>query len=562
MEWYARRSACAAIVVQVSVALGSYRSAAYCGVTEAVEGVAADAEDRGRPASTLMFMCVRGVRAAERTADPRRSRGDPGWIACGTRRVVRGRSGDPGRGPSSTYKARTGPRGAAKDVEAVAGSASRSSAASCSGCSGRTAPARPRRSRCSSRCCCPPAGTARVLGHDVVAETPRGAPAGRLRLRRRPGLYERLSGLDNLRYFAELYGVPGARAAGRIGELLELVGLTGREQERVEGYSRGMRQRLHIARGLLHRPEVLFLDEPSIGIDPVGARELRTTVADLVEQGTTVLLTTHYMFEADELCDRIAVIAGGRIVAEGTPDRAQAAGRRRAASSRSRSSGVPDDAVAAVRAAARRASVVVEERGQAQVLVVRAEPGAEVTRPVLGLPGRRPARPGRHPRADAGGRVRRAGRRRVRTAVSATLRLIAVGWWLQLKMRSRSAFDGLLGDHVPAVLRHHGASSCTGRAATRPALVSAAVGASVMGVWSAVSTTAASSLQQRAPAGHPRAAGRRADAVPAARRADHAGDGDDRRSTAWSRPCCGGGSCSASRSRIDQPLVFVARGRW
>ena len=80
-----------------------------------------------------------------------------------------------------------------------------------------------------------------------------------------------------------------------------------------------MRQRLHIARGLLHSPEVLFLDEPSIGVDPVAARELRRTVADLAAAGTTVLLTTHYMAEADELCDRIAVIADGRIQALGTP---------------------------------------------------------------------------------------------------------------------------------------------------------------------------------------------------------------------------------------------------
>ena len=80
-----------------------------------------------------------------------------------------------------------------------------------------------------------------------------------------------------------------------------------------------MRQRLHIARGLLHDPDVIFLDEPSIGIDPVGARELRATIAGLREQGKTVLLTTHYMFEADELCDRIAVIRAGEIVAEGTP---------------------------------------------------------------------------------------------------------------------------------------------------------------------------------------------------------------------------------------------------
>src|SRR6476469_64650 len=80
-----------------------------------------------------------------------------------------------------------------------------------------------------------------------------------------------------------------------------------------------MRQRLHIARGIIHDPEVVFLDEPTIGVDPVGARELRSTIAGLVQAGKTVLLTTHYMFEADTLCDRVAVIAKGRLVAEGTP---------------------------------------------------------------------------------------------------------------------------------------------------------------------------------------------------------------------------------------------------
>ena len=93
--------------------------------------------------------------------------------------------------------------------------------------------------------------------------------------------------------------MPPREQRPRIDELLELVGLKGREKERVEGYSRGMRQRLHIARGLLHDPPVVFLDEPTIGVDPVGARELRATIASLAEPGKTVLLTTHYMFEAD-----------------------------------------------------------------------------------------------------------------------------------------------------------------------------------------------------------------------------------------------------------------------
>src|SRR5438093_9634941 len=165
----------------------------------------------------------------------------------------------------------------------------------------------------------PTGGSARVLGLDVVRQA--------REVRRRigyvfggeRGVYERLSGYDNLRYFAELYGVPAREQKRRIEELLELVGLTGREHERAEGYSRGMKQRLHVARGLLRDPEVLFLDEPTIGLDPVGAREVRATIASLTAAGKTVLLTTHYMFEADALCDRIAVITQGKIVAEGTP---------------------------------------------------------------------------------------------------------------------------------------------------------------------------------------------------------------------------------------------------
>src|SRR3954451_12931176 len=228
----------------------------------------------------------------------------------------------------------------------------------------------------------PTSGSARVLGHDVVEDPRAGRRRGGDVFGGDRGRYERLSGLDNLRYFAELYGVPARDQKARIAELLELAGLAGREKERVEGYSRGMRQRLHIARGLLHKPEVLFLDEPSIGIDPVGARELRTTVADLRNAGTTVLLTTHYMFEADELCDRIAVIADGRIVAEDTPaelKRGVAVGNVVEVEV----FGSAEGALPAVKALPGVTSVAVEERGQAQVLVVRAGSGEQVTSAVL-----------------------------------------------------------------------------------------------------------------------------------------------------------------------------------
>jgi len=165
----------------------------------------------------------------------------------------------------------------------------------------------------------PSSGSARVLGHDVAAEPARVRARIGYVFGGDKGLYERISALDNLRYFAELYGVPPRDQRRRIAEVLELVQLTDRARDRVEGYSRGMRQRLHIARGLLHDPSVLFLDEPTIGVDPVAARDLRATVADLVRSGKTVLLTTHDMAEADALCHRIGVIAGGRLRAEGTP---------------------------------------------------------------------------------------------------------------------------------------------------------------------------------------------------------------------------------------------------
>jgi ABC-2 type transport system ATP-binding protein len=228
----------------------------------------------------------------------------------------------------------------------------------------------------------PTSGSARVLGYDVVDQVQE--------VRRRigyvfggdRGLYERLPALDNLKYFAELYGVSPREQKRRIDELLELVGLKGREHERVEGYSRGMRQRLHIARGLIHDPQVVFLDEPTIGVDPVGARELRQTIATLVEAGKTVLLTTHYMFEADTLCDRIGVIAKGQIVAEGTP-RELKARVSEGTVLEVEVFGIADEAIEQVRGLRGVVAVAVEEREQAQLLVVQSEAGVELTQAVL-----------------------------------------------------------------------------------------------------------------------------------------------------------------------------------
>jgi len=139
-----------------------------------------------------------------------------------------------------------------------------------------------------------------------------------------------------------------------------------------------MRQRLHIARGILHDPEVVFLDEPTLGVDPVGARELRQMIADLVTAGKTVLLTTHYMFEADTLCDRIAVIAKGEIVGAGTPTELKS----RVADGRVTEIevfGVDEAAVGRLRAIRGVTAVTVEERDQKQLLIVQTTGERELT---------------------------------------------------------------------------------------------------------------------------------------------------------------------------------------
>jgi len=134
------------------------------------------------------------------------------------------------------------------------------------------------------------------------------------------GLYGRLTGKQNLEYFAALNHVEPRVASARIEALLRQVGLFERRDTLVEQYSRGMKQRLHIARGLLTDPDVVFMDEPTIGLDPQVAQEVRAIIPHLASQGKTVLLTTHYMHEADVLCDRLALIDHGEIVASGSPN--------------------------------------------------------------------------------------------------------------------------------------------------------------------------------------------------------------------------------------------------
>jgi len=165
----------------------------------------------------------------------------------------------------------------------------------------------------------PTSGTATVLGYDIQKDVKKIRERIGIVLGGERGLYTRVNAIDNLRYFADLYGVPVNTQEKRVKELLQFMGLWDRAQDRVETYSKGMKQRLHLARGLINDPQIVFMDEPTIGLDPEIAKETRNMIKELAEKGKTILLTTHYMFEADELCKRVAIIRNGEIVALDTP---------------------------------------------------------------------------------------------------------------------------------------------------------------------------------------------------------------------------------------------------
>jgi ABC-2 type transport system ATP-binding protein len=162
-------------------------------------------------------------------------------------------------------------------------------------------------------------GTATVLGFDVRTQ------ADEIRQRtgdllEQSGLYERLSAEDNLEFYARIWHMPVAERQARISQLLEHLGLQERRKERVGTWSRGMRQKLAIARALLHRPRLIFLDEPTAGLDPQMAAAVRADLTTLVQQeGVTVFLTTHDLAEAEKICQLVAVIRQGKLLAIGRP---------------------------------------------------------------------------------------------------------------------------------------------------------------------------------------------------------------------------------------------------
>ncbi len=161
----------------------------------------------------------------------------------------------------------------------------------------------------------PTSGTARVNGFDVVKQANEVRRNLGTLLAGERSIYWKLSGRENLEYFAALYHIPPAVAKKRINELIERMEIKDRAGELVEKYSTGMRQRIAIAKALLARPPILLLDEPTLGLDPQAARRLRELIAELKQEGHTILLTTHYMEEADLLSDRIGIIDQGKVIA-------------------------------------------------------------------------------------------------------------------------------------------------------------------------------------------------------------------------------------------------------
>jgi len=164
----------------------------------------------------------------------------------------------------------------------------------------------------------PSEGTALVAGHDVVRASREVKRCIGL-VPQELALYLTLSAHDNLDYFGRIYGLRGSALRQRVDEVLDMVELADRAKSAVKTYSGGMKRRLNIAAGLLHHPEVLFLDEPTVGVDPQSRNSIFEHVERLRDEGMTVLYTTHYMEEAERLCDRVAIIDEGRIIALDTP---------------------------------------------------------------------------------------------------------------------------------------------------------------------------------------------------------------------------------------------------
>jgi len=221
-------------------------------------------------------------------------------------------------------------------------------------------------------------GSATVLGYDVATE----AEAIREHtgvLLQHDGLYQRLSVYDNLEFFGRIYHLDKVTRQARIRELLEHLGLWERRNDNVAQLSRGLKQKVAIARALLHRPRLVFLDEPSAGLDPMAAVALREDIQSLArKEGTTVFLTTHNLAEAEKVCDIVGVIRKGRLIAVGTPTELRA--RTGKLSAKIYGRGFNDSVIAAVRSLPQVSSVLLHN----DHLQVTLEPDTEIA-PLVSL---------------------------------------------------------------------------------------------------------------------------------------------------------------------------------
>jgi ABC-2 type transport system ATP-binding protein len=165
----------------------------------------------------------------------------------------------------------------------------------------------------------PNSGDALIMGHSIRTE-PEAAKACLGYVPQDIALYPDLSARENLTFWGKMYGLRGAALHQRVAEVLEIIGLSERQKDRISKFSGGMKRRVNIGAALLHKPQVIVMDEPTVGIDPQSRRHILDNVKELNRQGMTVLYTTHYMEEADELSDHIAIMDQGQVIAYGTHD--------------------------------------------------------------------------------------------------------------------------------------------------------------------------------------------------------------------------------------------------
>ena len=163
----------------------------------------------------------------------------------------------------------------------------------------------------------PTKGDARVMGHSILSESMAVKTTIGV-VPQEVALYPDLSALENLNFWGKMHGLRGAILRQRVGEVLDIIGLTDRQKGQVDKYSGGMKRRLNIGIALLHKPQVIIMDEPTVGIDPQSRRNILDSVKELNRQGMTILYTTHYMEEAQELSDHIAIMDQGKMIAQGT----------------------------------------------------------------------------------------------------------------------------------------------------------------------------------------------------------------------------------------------------